>query len=63
MTKSQIPVGEYLFRRIASLGIRHIFGVPGDFNRMKSGSSKLHVPRTNSIPQLRFLIIYMLCPY
>ncbi|KAF5257241.1 hypothetical protein FOXYS1_12236, partial [Fusarium oxysporum] len=32
MTKSQIPIGEYLFRRIASLGIRHIFGVPGDFN-------------------------------
>ncbi|VZI15839.1 unnamed protein product [Fusarium fujikuroi] len=32
MTKSQIPVCEYLFRRIASLGIRHIFGVPGDFN-------------------------------
>ncbi|KAF5623740.1 PDC1-pyruvate isozyme 1 [Fusarium sp. NRRL 25303] len=32
MTKSQIPVCEYLFRRIASLGIRHTFGVPGDFN-------------------------------
>ncbi|CZR47383.1 putative PDC1-Pyruvate decarboxylase, isozyme 1 [Fusarium proliferatum ET1] len=32
MAQPQIPVGEYLFRRIASLGIRHIFGVPGDFN-------------------------------
>ncbi|CAH0054420.1 unnamed protein product [Clonostachys solani] len=32
MSESQIPVGEYLFRRIASLGIKHIFGVPGDFN-------------------------------
>jgi pyruvate decarboxylase len=27
-----IPVGEYIFRRLHSLGIKHIFGVPGDFN-------------------------------
>lgn len=33
MTKeSQIPVGEYLFRRLHELGIRHVLGVPGDFN-------------------------------
>ncbi|EER26631.1 hypothetical protein D8B26_002975 [Coccidioides posadasii str. Silveira] len=33
MTKeSQIPVGEYLFRRLHQLGLRHILGVPGDFN-------------------------------
>ncbi|CDK29407.1 unnamed protein product [Kuraishia capsulata CBS 1993] len=28
----QLPLGEYLFRRIRSLGIGSIFGVPGDFN-------------------------------
>ncbi|KAF3928844.1 hypothetical protein ABW20_dc0100017 [Dactylellina cionopaga] len=27
-----IPLGEYLFRRIKSLGISHILGCPGDFN-------------------------------
>ncbi|KAL1960889.1 hypothetical protein VTO42DRAFT_5872 [Malbranchea cinnamomea] len=33
MTKeAQIPVGEYLFRRLHELGIRHVLGVPGDFN-------------------------------
>ncbi|WEW54946.1 pyruvate decarboxylase [Emydomyces testavorans] len=33
MTKGhQIPVSEYLFRRLHQLGIRHVFGVPGDFN-------------------------------
>ena len=33
MTKNtQIPVGEYLFRRLHQLGIRHVLGVPGDFN-------------------------------
>ncbi|EEP82374.1 hypothetical protein UREG_07239 [Uncinocarpus reesii 1704] len=30
--KGQIPVGEYLFRRLHQLGIRHVLGVPGDFN-------------------------------
>ena len=29
---SDIPLGTYIFERIRSLGIRHIFGVPGDFN-------------------------------
>lgn len=29
----QIPLGEYIFRRILSLGVRHVLGVPGDFNR------------------------------
>lgn len=28
----RIPLGEYIFRRLQSLGINHIFGVPGDFN-------------------------------
>ncbi|KAF4629196.1 hypothetical protein G7Y89_g8953 [Cudoniella acicularis] len=27
-----ISMGQYLFKRIAQLGIEHIFGVPGDFN-------------------------------
>lgn len=27
-----ISMGQYLFRRIAALGVEHIFGVPGDFN-------------------------------
>lgn len=27
-----IPIGEYIFRRLHQLGIRHILGVPGDFN-------------------------------
>ncbi len=30
--ESRIPLSEYIFRRIASLGIHSIFGVPGDFN-------------------------------
>ena len=29
---STIPLGEYIFRRLLSLGIEHVFGVPGDFN-------------------------------
>ncbi|GME77865.1 unnamed protein product [Ambrosiozyma monospora] len=28
----QLPLGEYIFKRIESLGIKSIFGVPGDFN-------------------------------
>lgn len=27
-------MGQYLFKRLAGLGIEHIFGVPGDFNRV-----------------------------
>jgi pyruvate decarboxylase len=29
---SEVPLGTYIFERIRSLGIEHIFGVPGDFN-------------------------------
>lgn len=29
---SEIPLGTYIFERIRSLGMEHIFGVPGDFN-------------------------------
>lgn len=29
-----ISMGQYLFERIESLGVEHIFGVPGDFNRI-----------------------------
>lgn len=29
---SEVPLGTYIFKRIRSLGIEHIFGVPGDFN-------------------------------
>ena len=34
MTKdiSKISLGDYVFRRLIDLGIRHVFGVPGDFN-------------------------------
>jgi TPP-dependent 2-oxoacid decarboxylase len=28
-----ISMGQYLFRRIQSIGVDHILGVPGDFNR------------------------------
>lgn len=28
----QIPLGTYLFSRLKSVGVDHIFGVPGDFN-------------------------------
>lgn len=28
----KLPLSEYIFRRIASLGIHNIFGVPGDYN-------------------------------
>lgn len=27
-----IAAGKYIFERVAQLGIRHVFGVPGDFN-------------------------------
>ena len=30
---STISMGQYLFKRAAELGIEHVFGVPGDFNR------------------------------
>jgi pyruvate decarboxylase len=29
---SEVPLGKYIFERIQSVGIGHIFGVPGDFN-------------------------------
>jgi TPP-dependent 2-oxoacid decarboxylase len=32
-TAPSIPLGQYLFRRIAELGVEHVIGVPGDFNR------------------------------
>jgi pyruvate decarboxylase len=28
----QIPLGAYIFHRLAQLGVSHIFGCPGDFN-------------------------------
>ncbi|KAG7761798.1 hypothetical protein KL922_005102 [Ogataea haglerorum] len=30
--QSHIPLGEYIFKRIESLGVTSAFGVPGDFN-------------------------------
>lgn len=30
--EEQIPLGNYLFKRLLSIGIKSIFGVPGDFN-------------------------------
>jgi pyruvate decarboxylase len=29
---AQIPLGAYIFRRLRSIGVHHIFGCPGDFN-------------------------------
>lgn len=34
MAESKVSMGYYLWKRLASLGIEHVFGVPGDFNRM-----------------------------
>lgn len=28
----ELPLGEYIFRRLKGIGIGHVFGVPGDFN-------------------------------
>jgi hypothetical protein len=33
MTGSKVSMGVYLWKRLAQLGIEHVFGVPGDFNR------------------------------
>lgn len=32
MSKKQITIGDYLLIRLKELGIKHIFGVPGDYN-------------------------------
>jgi indolepyruvate decarboxylase len=32
MTSQSTTIGEYLLSRLSEMGIRHIFGVPGDFN-------------------------------
>ncbi|KAG9239283.1 putative pyruvate decarboxylase isozyme 2 [Amylocarpus encephaloides] len=32
MSPSTVPLGYYVWKRIAGLGIEHVFGVPGDFN-------------------------------
>src|ERR1700761_3786765 len=32
MGNDRIPLGAYIFKRIKSLGIEHIFGCPGDYN-------------------------------
>lgn len=32
MTVDKISIADYLFQRLAQLGISHVFGVPGDFN-------------------------------
>ena len=33
MATNTMPMGQYLFHRIKQLGVEHILGVPGDFNR------------------------------
>jgi hypothetical protein len=33
MSPQTVPLNIYLWKRIASIGIEHVFGVPGDFNR------------------------------
>lgn len=32
MAPNTVPMGVYLWKRLASIGIEHVFGVPGDFN-------------------------------
>ncbi|KAG0651248.1 Pyruvate decarboxylase [Hyphodiscus hymeniophilus] len=32
MASNTVPLGVYIWKRLASLGIEHVFGVPGDFN-------------------------------
>jgi pyruvate decarboxylase len=34
MSNQTVPLGQYIFRRVKELGVEHIVGVPGDFNRM-----------------------------
>lgn len=34
MAATKVSMGEYLWKRLASIGIEHVFGVPGDFNCM-----------------------------
>jgi TPP-dependent 2-oxoacid decarboxylase len=46
-----ISMGQYLFRRIQSIGVEHILGVPGDFNRKMRPLSLL--PKNNdSLPYI-----------
>lgn len=33
MADSKVSMGVYLWKRLVQLGIEHVFGVPGDFNR------------------------------
>ncbi len=32
MTKSNITISEYLILRLSQMGVKHVFGVPGDYN-------------------------------
>jgi len=45
---SSIPIGLYLFKRLHSMGIRSILGVPGDYNLALLGLHNL-VPLTDNI--------------
>jgi indolepyruvate decarboxylase len=31
-TSRQMTIGEFLLRRLKEAGVRHLFGVPGDYN-------------------------------
>jgi TPP-dependent 2-oxoacid decarboxylase len=43
MAGDTVPLGFYIWKRLASLGIEHVFGVPGDFNRKAASLCYLHV--------------------
>lgn len=45
---SSIPLGLYLFKRLHSLGIRSILGVPGDYNLALLGLSS-HVSLADNL--------------
>ena len=38
-------IGNFLLRRLQEAGVRHIFGVPGDYNLALCNSSKIAASR------------------
>ncbi|KAI9054832.1 hypothetical protein LZ554_001977 [Drepanopeziza brunnea f. sp. 'monogermtubi'] len=57
MASPTVPMGVYLWKRLASLGIEHVFGVPGDFNsrnRLWRYSMTL-LDQIYDVPELKWL--------
>ena len=45
MSKSaarRMKIGDFLLRRLKEAGVRHLFGVPGDYNFRSSASPDLY---------------------